>query len=37
MAEVHERALRHPLPARPVVMGEVAGRSGRLAVQTARA
>jgi peptidoglycan/xylan/chitin deacetylase (PgdA/CDA1 family) len=37
MAKVHELALRRPLPARAVVMGEVAGRSGRLAVQAARA
>jgi peptidoglycan/xylan/chitin deacetylase (PgdA/CDA1 family) len=31
MAAVHERAMRQPLPARAVVMGEVAGRSGLLA------
>jgi undecaprenyl phosphate-alpha-L-ara4FN deformylase len=31
MAAVHELALRQPLPARAVVMGEVAGRSGLLA------
>ena len=31
MAKVHELALRRPLPVRAVVMGEVAGRSGRLA------
>jgi peptidoglycan/xylan/chitin deacetylase (PgdA/CDA1 family) len=37
MAKVHELSLRRPLPARAVVMGEVAGRSGRLAVQAARA
>jgi undecaprenyl phosphate-alpha-L-ara4FN deformylase len=37
MAKIHELALRRPLPARAVVMGEVAGRSGRLAVQAARA
>jgi undecaprenyl phosphate-alpha-L-ara4FN deformylase len=37
MAKVHELAMRRPLPARAVVMGEVAGRSGRLAVQAARA
>jgi undecaprenyl phosphate-alpha-L-ara4FN deformylase len=37
MAKIHELALRQPLPARAVVMGEVAGRSGRLAVQAARA
>jgi undecaprenyl phosphate-alpha-L-ara4FN deformylase len=37
MATVRDLALRHPLPARAVVMGEVAGRSGRLAVQAARA
>ena len=34
MAQIHEVAMRRPLPARAVVMGEVAGRSGRLAVQT---
>jgi undecaprenyl phosphate-alpha-L-ara4FN deformylase len=33
MAAIHERALRRPLPAKAVVMGEVAGRSGLLAVQ----
>ena len=33
MAKIHELALLRPLPARSVVMGEVAGRSGRLAVQ----
>jgi undecaprenyl phosphate-alpha-L-ara4FN deformylase len=33
MAKIHELAMRQPLPARAVVMGEVAGRSGRLAVQ----
>ena len=33
MAKIHELAMRRPLPARAVVMGEVAGRSGRLAVQ----
>jgi undecaprenyl phosphate-alpha-L-ara4FN deformylase len=37
MAKVHELTLRRPLPARAVVMGEVKGRSGRLAVQAARA
>jgi undecaprenyl phosphate-alpha-L-ara4FN deformylase len=31
MAKLHELALRRPLPVRAVVMGEVAGRSGRLA------
>jgi undecaprenyl phosphate-alpha-L-ara4FN deformylase len=35
MAKIHELATRQPLPARAVVMGEVAGRSGRLAVQAA--
>jgi undecaprenyl phosphate-alpha-L-ara4FN deformylase len=35
MATIHELAMRRPLPARWVVMGEVAGRSGRLAVQSA--
>jgi undecaprenyl phosphate-alpha-L-ara4FN deformylase len=33
MARIHELSVRRPLPARAVVMGEVAGRSGRLAVQ----
>jgi len=33
MAKIHELAMQRPLPARAVVMGEVAGRSGRLAVQ----
>jgi peptidoglycan/xylan/chitin deacetylase (PgdA/CDA1 family) len=33
MAKIHELAMRRPLPARAVVMGEVAGRSGRLAIQ----
>jgi undecaprenyl phosphate-alpha-L-ara4FN deformylase len=33
MAEIHEIAMRRPLPSRAVVMGEVAGRSGQLAVQ----
>ena len=33
MATIHERAMQRPLPARAVVMGEVAGRSGLLAVQ----
>jgi len=37
MAKIHELALQRPLPARWVVMGEVAGRSGRLAVQSASA
>jgi undecaprenyl phosphate-alpha-L-ara4FN deformylase len=31
MAKIHELATRRPLPARAVVMGEVAGRSGLLA------
>jgi len=35
MAKIHELAMRRPLPARSVVMGEVAGRSGLLAVQAA--
>jgi undecaprenyl phosphate-alpha-L-ara4FN deformylase len=35
MAKIHELATRRPLPARSVVMGEVAGRSGLLAVQAA--
>jgi undecaprenyl phosphate-alpha-L-ara4FN deformylase len=33
MAKIHEAAMRRPLPTRAVVMGEVAGRSGLLAVQ----
>jgi hypothetical protein len=33
MAKIHELAMRRPLPARAVVRGEVAGRSGLLAVQ----
>ena len=33
MATIHELAMQRPLPARAVVMGEVAGRSGLLAVQ----
>jgi undecaprenyl phosphate-alpha-L-ara4FN deformylase len=33
MAKIHELAMQRPLPARAVIMGEVAGRSGRLAVQ----
>ena len=37
MAEIHESALRRPLPTRAVVMGEVAGRSGLLAVSAAQA
>lgn len=37
MAGIHEAAMRRPLPARAVVMGEVAGRSGRLAVSAAPA
>ena len=37
MAKIHEIAIRRPLPVRAVVMGEVAGRSGRLAVSAARA
>jgi peptidoglycan/xylan/chitin deacetylase (PgdA/CDA1 family) len=37
MATLHEAALRRPLPAQAVVMGEVAGRSGRLAISAARA
>jgi undecaprenyl phosphate-alpha-L-ara4FN deformylase len=31
MAKIHELAMRRPLPARAVVLGEVAGRSGLLA------
>jgi len=33
MATIHELAMQRPLPVRAVVMGEVAGRSGLLAVQ----
>ena len=33
MATIHAAAMRRPLPTRAVVMGEVAGRSGLLAVQ----
>ena len=33
MAAIHELAMQRPLPVRAVVMGEVAGRSGLLAVQ----
>jgi undecaprenyl phosphate-alpha-L-ara4FN deformylase len=36
MAKIHEFALRRPLPALGVVMGEVAGRSGLLAVSADR-
>jgi undecaprenyl phosphate-alpha-L-ara4FN deformylase len=36
MAKIHEIAMREPLPAHTVVMGEVAGRSGLLAVSAAR-
>jgi undecaprenyl phosphate-alpha-L-ara4FN deformylase len=35
MARIHEAATRRPLPTRAVVMGEVAGRSGLLAVSGA--
>jgi undecaprenyl phosphate-alpha-L-ara4FN deformylase len=37
MAKIHELAILRPLDARVVVMGEVAGRSGLLAVSAARA
>jgi undecaprenyl phosphate-alpha-L-ara4FN deformylase len=37
MAHIHELAVRRPLPARTVVMGEIAGRSGLLAVSAAQA
>jgi undecaprenyl phosphate-alpha-L-ara4FN deformylase len=33
MADIHELAMWRPLPVRAVIMGEVAGRSGQLAVQ----
>jgi undecaprenyl phosphate-alpha-L-ara4FN deformylase len=36
MAKIHEISIRRPLPVRAVVMGEVAGRSGRLAVSAAQ-
>ena len=35
MAKIHDLAVQRPLPARTVVMGEVAGRSGLLAVSAA--
>ena len=35
MAEIHEIATRRPLPARAVVMGQIAGRSGQLAITAA--
>ena len=35
MAKIHEAAVRRPLPTRAVVLGEVAGRSGLLAVSGA--
>jgi undecaprenyl phosphate-alpha-L-ara4FN deformylase len=35
MAKIHDIAVERPLPARTVVMGEVAGRSGLLAVSAA--
>ena len=35
MATLHELAIRRPLPVREVIMGEMAGRSGLLAVQAA--
>jgi undecaprenyl phosphate-alpha-L-ara4FN deformylase len=37
MAKIHELAMSRPLPVRAVVMGEIAGRSGRLAVSAAPA
>jgi hypothetical protein len=33
MATIHELAMTRPLPHRKVILGEVAGRSGLLAVQ----
>src|SRR5258708_32372529 len=33
MATIHELAMQRPLPARAVVMGELAGRSGLLAAE----
>jgi hypothetical protein len=35
MAKIHELAMQRTLPVRTVVMGEITGRSGRLAVQAA--
>jgi len=35
MAKIHDLALQRPLPGRSVVMGEIKGRSGLLAVQAA--
>jgi undecaprenyl phosphate-alpha-L-ara4FN deformylase len=35
MAKIHELAMQRTLPVRSVVMGEITGRSGRLAVQAA--
>jgi hypothetical protein len=37
MAKILERSRERPLPARAVIMGEVPGRSGRLAVSAAPA
>jgi undecaprenyl phosphate-alpha-L-ara4FN deformylase len=37
MGRIHELSLERPLPVQAVVMGEVPGRSGRLAVSAARA
>ena len=37
MAKIREIAMQRPLPARAVVLGEIKGRSGRLAVQAERA
>ena len=36
MAQLHARALERALPARTVIQGEIAGRSGRLAMQAER-
>jgi hypothetical protein len=33
MATIHALAVQHPLPVQRVEMAEIAGRSGRLAVQ----
>jgi undecaprenyl phosphate-alpha-L-ara4FN deformylase len=33
MAAIHSLAMQRPLPARAVIMGEIPGRSGSLAVQ----
>jgi undecaprenyl phosphate-alpha-L-ara4FN deformylase len=37
MAAIHELAMRRPLPVKAVILGEIAGRSGRLAISAAEA